>query len=246
MIQQGRRKYYYPHLASLIKQWVNNCQDCINYKRINTRQIRPKMIDPTEFSLGPEDILEIDILPNLPCSAGYKHIVTMIDVFSRYLFALPVQNITAHTVGRCVIDVMTRHAYLPTCIISDKESQFRAEVIQEITKVLDIEVRHATTKHAQTIGILERTHASLKTSLKISTGERKSMWHNYVPIAVMNYNTTYHENLGCEPSTVFHGRIPYNELDLKFGLKPQWQRQRNTALADQLLKQTEEIKSVKI
>ena len=65
------------------------------------------------------------------------------------------------------------------------------------------------------------------------------MWHNYVQIAVMNYNTTYHENLGCEPSTVFHGRIPYKVLDLTFGLKPQWQRQQNTALADQLLKQTE-------
>ena len=127
---------------------------------------------------------------------------------------------SARTVGRCIIDVMTRHAFLPTRIISDKGSQFRAEVIQEITKVLDIEIHHATTKHAQTIGILERTHASLKTSLKISTGERKSMWHNYVQIAVMNYNTTYHESLGCEPSTVFHGRVPYNVLDLKLGLKP--------------------------
>ena len=118
----------------------------------------------------------------------------MIDVFSRYLFAYPVQNMTAHTVGRCIKDVMTRHAYLPTCIISDKGSQFRAEVIQEITNVLDIEVRHATTKHVQTIGILERTHASLKTSLKISTGETKSMWHIYVKIVVMNYNTTNSRN----------------------------------------------------
>ena len=150
---------------------------------------------------------------------------------------------TAHTVGRCIVDVMTSHAYLPTCIISDKGSQIRAEVIQEITEVLDNEVRHATTKHAQKIGILERTHASLKTSLKTSTGERKSRWHNYVQIAVMNYNTTYHKNLGCEQSTVFHERIPYNVLDLKFRLKPQWQRQQNTAVADQLLKQTEEIKS---
>ena len=65
---------------------------------------------------------------------------------------------TAQTVGKCIIDVMTRHAYLPTTIISDKGSQFTAEVVQEITKILDIEIRHATTKHAQTIDILERTH----------------------------------------------------------------------------------------
>ena len=122
MIQQCRAKYYYPDIANHIKQWVTNCQDCIKHKRINTRLIRPKMINPNEFSLGPEDILEIDILPNLPSSAGYQHIVTMIDVFSRYLFAYPVQNMSARTVGRCILDVMTRHAYLPTRIISDKGS----------------------------------------------------------------------------------------------------------------------------
>ena len=144
---------------------------------------------------------------------------------------------TAQRMGKCIIDVMTRHAYLPTTIISDRGSQFTAELVQEITKILDIEIRHATTKHAQRIGILERTHASIKTALKISTGQRKSMWHKHVQIAVMNHNTTYHESIGCEPSTVFHGRIPYNALDLKLGIKPQWQQQRNTELADQLQKQ---------
>ena len=220
-IQECRAKYYHPGLARHIKKWVAVCQECIKYKRVSTRQIRPKMINPTDFSMGPEDILEIDILPNSLCSAGYQHIITMIDVFSRYLFAYPTQNMTAQTVGKCIIDVMTRHAYLPTTKISDKGSQFTAEVVQEITKILDIEIRHATTKHAQTIGILERTHASIKTALKISPGERKSTWLKYVRIVVMNHKTTYPDSIGCEPSTVFHGRIPYNALDLKLGIKPQ-------------------------
>ena len=116
------------------------------------------MINPTDFSKGPEDIVHIDILPNLPCSAGYQHIITMIDVFSYYLFAYPTQNMTAQSVEKCIIEVKTRHAYLLTTIISDKGSQFTAEAVQEITKILDIEIGHATTKHAQNIGILERTH----------------------------------------------------------------------------------------
>ena len=244
MIQEGRAKYYYPGLAKLIKKLVTTCQECIKYKRINTRQTRPKMINPTDFPMGSEYILEIDVLPNLPRSAGYQHIITMIDVFSRYLFAYQTQNMTAQTVGKCIIDVMTRHAYLSTTMISEKGSQFTAEVVQEITKILDIEIRHATTKHAQTIGILEKTHASIKTSLKISTGERKSMWHKYVQIAVINHNTTSLESIGCEPSTVFHERISYNALDLKLGIKPQWQQQCSTELADQLQKQLNEMQNV--
>ena len=241
MIQESRTKYYYPGLARKIRAWVINCPDCIANKRIDTRQIRPKMLSNTEFTFGSEDCLEVDILPNFPSSNGYRHIITMMDVFSRYLFAYPTQDMTARTVGRCIIDVMTRHCYLPTVIVTDKGSQFRSDVVNQIAQTLDIRTSHASTKHAQAIGILERTHASLKTSLKISTGERRSMWHKYVQIAVMNYNTSYHESLGCEPTTVFHGRIPYNILDIKLGLKPEWKKDANEDLTDELQKQITEI-----
>ena len=195
----------------------------------------------SEFTRGPEDCLEVDILPNLTSSNGFQHIITMMDVFSRYLFAYPTQDMTAGTVARCIIDVMTQHCYLPAVTLTDKGSQFRSEVVNQIAKTLDIRISHASTKHAQTIGILDRTHASLKTSLKISTGERRSMWHKYVQIAVMNYNTSYHESLGCEPTTVFHGRIPYKILDIKLGLKPEWKKDKNEDLTDELQKQITEI-----
>ena len=109
------------------------------------------MINTTDYVLGPEDILEIDILPNRPNSAGYKNIVIMMDVFSRYLVAYPTQNATAKRIGRCIVVVMTRHAYLPTLILSDKGSQFRSDIVTETTGILDIQINHASTKHAQTI-----------------------------------------------------------------------------------------------
>ena len=120
MIQECRAKYYFPGLARKIRAWVTSCQDCIANKRIDTRQIRPKMLSNAEFTMGPEDCLEVDILPNLPSSNEYQHIITMMDVFSRYLFAYPTQDMTAKTVARCIIDIMTRHCYLPTVILTDK------------------------------------------------------------------------------------------------------------------------------
>ena len=73
------------------------------------------------------------------------------------------------------------------------------------------------------------------------TGERRSMWHKYVQNAVMNYNTTYHETLGCEPSLVFHGRKPYNLFDLKLGIKTKWKTTPNSDIAEQLQKQIDEV-----
>ena len=47
-------------------------------------------------------------------------------------------------------------------MISDKGSVFMSPVIKEIAEVLGISLQHATTKHAQTFGMLERMHVSLK------------------------------------------------------------------------------------
>ena len=67
------------------------------------------------------------------------------------------------------------------------------------------------------------------------------MWHTYLQIAVMNYNTSYHERLGCEPTTVFHGRIPYNILDIKLRLKTEWKKDANEDLTEEIQKQIAEI-----
>ena len=69
---------------------------------------------------------------------------------------------------------MTRHAYLPTPIITDKESVFVSQVIDEVAEILGINLKHSTTKHAQTIGFLERAHATFKTSLKMTSGEYRN------------------------------------------------------------------------
>ena len=163
------------------------------------------------------------------------------DVFSRYIFTYPTSNQHAKTIAKVLINIITKHAYLPTTLISNEGTSFMSHVIKEVVGVLGITLKHATTKHAQTIGLLERSHASIKQGLKIETGERRSMWHKYINIAVLNYNTSYHTSIGCEPSRVFHGRNPYNVLDLKLEIRPQQQPIPTSQIAQDVLEQTEMI-----
>ena len=186
--------------------------------------------------------MQIDLVPELPPSGGYENIVTAMDVFSRYLFAYPTSNQDATTIAKVILNIMTKRAYLPTTLISDKGTAFTSHVIKEVAGVLGITLKHATTRHAQTIGLLERSsHASIKQSLNIETAERRSLWHKYISIAVLNYNTSYHSGIGCEPSRVFHGRIPYNILDLKMGIRPQKITAPDSETAQDVLEQTETI-----
>ena len=197
MLQEICQKYCYPGIAKHVKKWVEGCETCARDKRVPNNTITPELLILPEWDLGPEDATQIDLLPNLPTSGGYQTVMTAIDVFSRYLFAYPLIEATATNVAKVIIDIMTKHSYLPTTLITDKGSAFTSTIIAEITQILGITLKCATTKHPQTIGKLERTHASLKTKLKMASGEYRRQWHKYLPLAVLNYNTTYHSSIGC-------------------------------------------------
>ena len=239
MLYDIRQKYYYPGIAKIVKKWVQGCETCIKDKRIKNPSITPELLNLPEWDLGPEDALQIDLLPNLPPSGGYENVITALDVFSRYLFAYPVADASASTTAKVLIDIMTRHAYLPTTLITDKGTAFTSRLVDEVTKILGIQIKCATTKHPQTIGKLERTHASLKGNLKMASGEYRRQWHKYLPLAVLNYNTTYHSSLGCEPSRIFHGRVPYNILDHRLGLNPNPKILPSTDFAEELQRRTQ-------
>ena len=96
-----------------------------------------------------------------------------------------------------------------------------SHVIKEVAGLLGFTLKHATKKHALTIELLQQSHPSINNTLKIETGKRRSLWHKSVSFVVFNYRTSYHTNIGCEPSRDFHGRIPYKIMDSKFGVRPQ-------------------------
>ena len=159
------------------QKWVSNCQICINNDLLRT-----ELLNCPEGDFGLKDILQMDILPNLPPSGGFDHIITAIAFFSKYLFAYPVTRISATAVSRVIMDILYKYTYLPKTIITDIGTQLNTQVTHEVAAVLGIELEHATMKHAQTMGLLEKTHVSLKTHQKQqqenlgTTGLNISLW----------------------------------------------------------------------
>ena len=73
----------------------------------------------------------------------------------------------------------------------------------------------------------------------MAPGDYRRQWHKYLSLAVLNYNTTYHATMGCEPSRIFYGSIPYNILDHKLGLNPNPKGLPTTDFADELQRRTQ-------
>ena len=72
----------------------------------------------------------------------------------------------------------------------------------------------------------------------MASGEYRKQWRKYLPIAILIYNTTYHSSIDCEPSRVFHGRVPHNILDHKLGSRFNPNITPTTDFAEELLRRT--------
>ena len=184
------KKGHSPWIATYVKNWVQECEIWIQDKRIRNPRITPEVIHIIKCDLGSENLMQIGLLIEIPPSGCYVNIITAIDVLSRYAFAYRVSIPTAINAAKIILDIMTRHAYWFITIITDTGSVFVFEVLHEMAEILSKKLKHATTKHAKTIGVLERAHAIIRTSLKTASAGYTKQWHPYLPIAILNYNTT--------------------------------------------------------
>ena len=145
----------------------------------------------------------------------YKFVLTGVDVFTKYLFAVPLTNASADTVA-CELVQFFQQRYIPRTIVTDLGTNFTTELIEELPTLPEINLEHASLKHPQTIGVVGRSHAMLNRFSQCNTDEHLSDWYKYVPLATFIDNTIYHSAIGCSLSTFFHGREPFKRLDSRF------------------------------
>ena len=65
------------------ENWVEGCETCAKDKRVPNIAMKPELLNLPEWDVGPEDAIQIDLLPNLHTSGGYQIVMTAIDVFLR-------------------------------------------------------------------------------------------------------------------------------------------------------------------
>ena len=159
-MHETRQNYYFPSTASLIRNWVRECERCIKDKRVDNTRTTSEQIHIPEWDFGPEHLLQKR--PNTGTAAKFRVPQKCYDNrcnFRTRSFAYLASNPTAVKTAKAMVDIMTRHAFLPTLNIVTKGTLLVSQVIFVVTEKLGFNLKHATTKHAQTIGLLERAHA---------------------------------------------------------------------------------------
>ena len=153
--KQFRKRFFFPGFSEYLTDYMKNCLSCSTLKRVTKKQLHPPPQLIASEQLFPGDMMQIDLVGPIQ-SPVYNFVLSGIDVFSKYLFAVPLTSAHAGTVAKALVSIFFQHSYIPTKILSDLGSSFVAELIHELSQLLEIQLEHVSLKHPQTIGVVER------------------------------------------------------------------------------------------
>ena len=103
---------------------------------------------------------------------------------------------------------------MPESIITDRDRIFTSKFWQELFRLAGTELHYSSSYYPETDGQSERLNQCLETYLRCMTGETPTRWSQWLSLAKLWYNTSYHTSLGATPFETLYG---YKPLSLPIG-----------------------------
>jgi len=205
-----KRKYYWPHMRDLIKEYVKNCDMCQRTKAV--KHAPYGLLQPNEVPEKPWKTISMDFITDLPKSEGYDAILVVIDRLTKMSDFIPChKDMNARQFAKSFIKEIFRLHGLPKDIITDRGTIFTSDLWKETTKLLGIERRLSTAFHPQTDGQTERTNATLEQYLRAYSNYPQDNWCELLPTAEFAYNNGYQETIKHTPFFANYGINPEYE-----------------------------------
>ena len=202
--------FIWPRVWLDVKSFVKSCGGCQRAAR-NTNAKAP--LQPLPCVSEPFEKVAFDLVGPLPrtCS-GFKYILTMMCLFTKYPEAIPLKRVDTETVLDAMVEIFSRHG-LPKIILTDQGSVFMSKLTSQLWETLGVHKVRTSPYHPQSDGALERWHACLKGMLKRSDANLR-YWGRHLKYLLLAYRDTPHCVTGFSPFTLLFGRNVKGPLDL--------------------------------
>jgi transposase InsO family protein len=155
------------------------------------------------FVRGPNEQFQADLVDMQKFSRlnkGFRYILTVIDCFSKYAFAIPVKNKSGIVVKKAFEKVFKEKK--PDLLQTDRGTEFLNPTVQNYLKYLDI--HYFTTFNTKfKCSIVERFNRTLKSKMfKYFTANGTRKYLIALPKIVFGYNHTIHRSTKMAPANV--------------------------------------------
>lgn len=188
-----------------IKKWLQS-QD----EYTTNRSIRRKFPVNRVVVQGIDAIFDTDLMDFQRLSSrndGFRYVLLMIDIFSRFVWARPLKSKSGKDVGKQIDDIF-KQGRTPVSIRSDGGQELDNKDVNAVWKKWG--VKHYITHNQPQANYAERSIKTIKSKL-YKYMKRNKTW-KYIDVlqnVVKGYNNTKHRSLGMAPAEI----STRNEMD---------------------------------
>ncbi len=151
-----------------------------------------------------DDTWQIDLVDMIKLkrqNKGHCYLLTCIDVFSKFAWVIAIKNKQAKTVTDAFKSILLNSKRKPNKIHSDKGSEFKSNLFQELLKNKNI--KFYTTENETKACVVERFHRTLKMRMwKYFTHKNTKQYINILSDLVSAYNNSFHRSIQMAPIEV--------------------------------------------
>ena len=195
-------EFFWPGVCGDVSRFCKSCDICqrtIQKGRVTKVPLGKLPLIDTPFKRVAVDIVG-PIEPRSERKSQY--ILTMIDYATRYPEAVALPGIETERVAEALVEMFSRVG-IPDEMLTDCGSQFTAEVMKEVSRLLWITT---TPDNPICNGLIERFHMRLKQMLRRMCAERPKDWDKYLPALLFAIREVPQESLGFSPFELLYGR----------------------------------------
>ena len=155
-------------------------------------------LDSTSF----KSTMDLDKMP------AVKHVLVIVDHFTRYMRAYITKDQKASTVTRCLYEGFISIFGAPEKLITDQGKAFTSEVVTKLCTQFGVEKTTRTPYHPQGNGQIEQAHQTLGNMIGKLEDEHKKQWPKHLAKLTHTYNSTRSALTGYSPHFLMFGQRP--------------------------------------
>ena len=138
----------------------------------------------------------VDMQPYSRWNRGYKYLLTVLDVFSKYAWVVPIKDKKGETITKAFKVIVGKRK--PVYLWTDKGTEFYNSNFKEYLKENGITLY--STQNVEKSSVIERFNRTLKSKMfKQFTIQNSTVFTDILPQIVEEYNNTYHSTIKMTP-----------------------------------------------
>lgn len=189
--------------TSIAKKWLSQQDTYTLHKPIRYKFSRRKTIAYGINELWQSDLVDLQKIAKY--NKGYKYLLTIIDVMSRYLRVIPIKDKKAATIAKSFKKLLKKTK--PVLLQTDKGTEFYNKVFKHLLRKNSI--HHYSTKSDTKCAILERCHRTLRNLMyRVFTYRNSYKYYDVLQSLVDSYNNSIHSSHGFAPAKITHDDEP--------------------------------------